>query len=198
MNIIQVPVSDLKRPERNIRIHTEKQLREYERSIAMFGQLRPIVVDESNVILCGVGLHETLIRMGKEIAFVLPAPGLTAAQKKKLMIADNKIFSLGIDDLNSLDQFISELQGDYDVPGYDEDVLRALMAEAQDVEDTISAYGTLDPDEIAGMKAMGERRDAAVEQAAAAPPQNSSAPAATPPDGRRSVVCPKCGETIWL
>lgn len=194
MNTKQMPVSELKLPERNIRIHTEKQLREYERSITMFGQLRPIIIDESNVILCGVGMYLTFQRMGQETASVLVAEGLTAKQKKKLMIADNKIYALGIDDLSALDAFLNELQGDYDVPGYDEDILRSLMADAQDVEDTINAYGTLAQDEITDMKAAAGRKEEAIEQAQSRAP----APPPTQAETRRSIICPKCGEEIWL
>ena len=198
MNTIMMPLSELKLPDMNIRIHTEKQLREYERSIQMFVQLRPIIIDENHTVLCGVGMYMTFLRMERESVSVLIAEGLTERQKKKLMIADNKIYSLGIDDLSALDKFLADLQGDYDVPGYDEDVLRSLMAEAQDVEESINAYGSLDADEINDMKALGERRETAIEQAAAAPPQDSVAAAAPAQEGRRSVVCPKCGETIWL
>ena len=63
MNVITMPISELKRPERNVRIHTDKQLKEFERSIRMFGQIRPLVVDETNTILAGVGCFETLCRM---------------------------------------------------------------------------------------------------------------------------------------
>lgn len=196
MNTIMMPLSDLKLPDRNIRIHTDKQLREYERSIKMFGQLRPIIIDENRTVLCGVGMYMAFQRMGQETASVLVAEGLNDSQKKKLMIADNKIFSLGIDDLGALDQFLSDLQGDYDVPGYDEEVLRSLMAEAQEVEEVINAYGTLDQDEIMEMQKNEERKETSIAQAAAAPIIQNRAEA--DPDERRSVICPKCGETIWL
>ena len=38
-------------------------------------------------------------------------------RKKKLMIADNKIFSLGIENLETLNSFLEDLQGDLDIPG---------------------------------------------------------------------------------
>lgn len=63
MKQLTMKLKDLVRPERNIRIHTEKQLEEFERSVRMFGQIRPIVVDENNTILAGNGLYETLLRM---------------------------------------------------------------------------------------------------------------------------------------
>ena len=64
MNVVKMPLSTLKRPERNVRMHTEKQLKEFERSVSMFGQIRPIVVDDERTILAGNGLYETLLRMG--------------------------------------------------------------------------------------------------------------------------------------
>lgn len=90
MEIITMKLVDLVKPEKNVRIHTEQQLKEFQRSVKMFGQIRPIVVDENNVILAGNGLYETLIAMGKETADVYKYDNLTENQKKKLMIADNK------------------------------------------------------------------------------------------------------------
>lgn len=60
MNVTRKLLSELRRPERNVRMHTDKQLKEFRRSIEMFGQIRPIVVDEDGVILAGNGLYETL------------------------------------------------------------------------------------------------------------------------------------------
>lgn len=112
MNSITMKLTDMVRPEKNVRIHTEQQLREFERSVKMFGQIRPIVVDEKNVILAGNGLYETLLRMGYEEALVYQYTDLTENQKKKLMIADNKIFSLGIENLDTLNSFLEDLQGE--------------------------------------------------------------------------------------
>lgn len=59
-------IAELHAPEKNVRVHTEAQIKEFEKSIRMFGQLRPIVVDETNTILAGNGLCVTLQRMGIE------------------------------------------------------------------------------------------------------------------------------------
>ena len=47
MEIITMKLVDLVKPEKNVRIHTEQQLKEFQRSVKMFGQIRPIVVDET-------------------------------------------------------------------------------------------------------------------------------------------------------
>lgn len=200
MQTIKMQLSELKRPERNIRIHTEKQLREFERSIRMFGQIRPLVVDEHNAILAGNGCYETLLRMGEKDADVYKLDGLTENQKKKLMIADNKLFGLGIDDLDTFNAFLNELSSDLDIPGYDEELLKSMVAEAEEVSEKLSTYGTLDDREIENIRAAGEKKDALIEAARdpeppAAPTAERNEPAA---ETRRSVICPKCGEEIWL
>lgn len=159
MKQLTMKMKDLVRPERNIRIHTEKQLEEFERSVRMFGQIRPIVVDENNVILAGNGLYETLLRMNREDALVYKYEDLTEAQKKKLMIADNKIFSLGIENLDTLNEFLEELDGDLDIPGFDEEILKQMVADADEITEKISEYGTLDEEEVRKIKEANERRE---------------------------------------
>lgn len=157
MEIIIRKLSDLIQPEKNIRIHSETQLLEYEKSVRMFGQLRPIVIDENNKILAGNGLFETLFRMGKNEATCYQYTDLTENQKKKLMIADNKIFSLGIDNMETLDQFLVDLQDDLEIPGFDEDLLKQMVADADEITEMISEYGSLNDNEIQAVKERSER-----------------------------------------
>lgn len=211
MKQLTLKLSELVRPERNIRIHTEKQLEEFERSVRMFGQIRPIVVDEKNTILAGNGLYETLLRMGEEQAFVYKYDDLTESQKKKLMIADNKIFSLGIENLDTLNEFLEELNGDLDIPGFDEEILKQMVADADEVTEKISEYGTLDEEEIQQIKEANEKREqkeleSVSEEGKAIvqtdlPQQGGQSATMESPESaetRRFVICPKCGEQIWL
>ena len=211
MKQLTLKLSELVRPERNIRIHTEKQLEEFERSVRMFGQIRPIVVDEKNTILAGNGLYETLLRMGEEQALVYKYEDLTESQKKKLMIADNKIFSLGIENLDTLNEFLEELNGDLDIPGFDEEILKKMGADADEVTEKISEYGTLDEEEIQQIKEANEKREqkeleSASEEGKAIvqtdlPQQGGQSATMESPESaetRRFVICPKCGEQIWL
>lgn len=218
MNVITMPISELKRPERNVRIHTDKQLKEFERSIRMFGQIRPLVVDETNTILAGVGCFETLCRMGATEAAVYKVSDLTESQKKKLMIADNKIYGLGIDNLETFDSFLKELSDDLDIPGFDESILQSMVAEAEEVTDKIMEYGSVDDSEIESLKAAKARKEALMEKAGqeqeatalaqpVAVPQPVPAPSKLPPadeedteptEIRKFVICPNCGEKIWL
>ena len=203
MKVVKMKLADLKRPERNVRMHTEKQLVELERSVRMFGQIRPIVVDDGLVILAGNGLYETLLRLGWEEADVLQMEGLTENQKKKLMLADNKIYGLGVDDLESFDIFLEELKDDLDIPGFDEGLLRSMVSQAGEVSEKLQEYGTLDDGEIEEIKAARERKDLLMtsgvpdEDAGEEETESAAADEEREPI-RKFVVCPHCGEKVWL
>ena len=151
MKVIKKPLTELRRPDRNVRMHTDKQLKEFRRSVEMFGQIRPIVVDEDGVILAGNGLYETLLSLGRTEADCYVVSGLTEAEKKKLMLADNRVFDLGVDDLAALDAFILDLKDDLDIPGYEEDLLRAMVMEADEASDALLEYGTIEPEQAAAI-----------------------------------------------
>lgn len=201
MRTVTKLLSELKRPERNVRMHTDKQLTEFRRSVEMFGQIRPIVIDENNVMLAGNGLYETLLSMGRTEADCYVVEGLTENEKKKLMLADNRIFDLGVDDMKAFDEFIEELGDDLDVPGFDDELLRSLVANEAEIDEMMSSYGLITEDkkeEIAG--AAETYRKAETERASQPEPAPDAAAAsaeAAQPVGKY-VVCPKCGEKIWL
>ena len=205
MNVTKIKLVALKRPERNVRMHTEKQLKEFERSVNMFGQIRPIVVDDNLTILAGNGLYEALTRMGWDEADILQVSGLTENQKKKLMLADNKIYGLGVDDHTTLDAFLAELQGDLDIPGYDENILRSMVSEASAVTEEIQQYGLLNSVEIQEIADAKERKAQIMESAQKNSPESEPAQpkaAFAEPEQREPVrqyvTCPHCGEKVWL
>ena len=82
MKIVVKPLSELVTPEYNVRRHTDKQVKELVRSVEKYGQIRPIVIDEDGVILCGNGLKEALLSLGRETGECLIQSGLSDAEKK--------------------------------------------------------------------------------------------------------------------
>ena len=217
MKFIKNRLDDLKHPEKNVRIHSEQQIRELKRSLEKFGQTRALVVDENNVILIGNGLYEAMVSLGYQEASVYVKTELSENDKKKLMIADNKTYALGIDNLDTLNEFLEELQGDLDIPGYDEEILQQMVADADEVTEKISEYGTLDESEIQKIKEANEKREQ--KAAAAEISDNNSENSSENPntsdnqsserqnttetepeitETRKFVICPNCGEKIWL
>ena len=193
MKVTRLKLDDLHAPEENVRYHTEAQLKEFERSVRMFGQIRPLVK-----------------RMGKTEADCYVISNLSDNQKKKLMIADNKVYSLGVDNNEMLDKIIADLGDDLDIPGYDEEVLRQMNAEAATITEQISGYGRLDDTQIGEIRQAGERRDEHIAQAQTPEAgstevtdsqeagEHATAVPQTETEAGRYVICPNCGERIWF
>lgn len=68
---------------------------------------------------------------------------MSEIDKKKMMYSDNRIFDLGVDDMSAFDEFIAELGGDLDVPGFDDELLRSLVADEAEVDEMLSGYGLI-------------------------------------------------------
>ncbi|MCD7805429.1 MAG: ParB/Srx family N-terminal domain-containing protein [Oscillospiraceae bacterium] len=226
MTIVTKPLSDLRLAEKNVRRHTDKQMREYVRSIRMFGQIKPILIDETGEIIAGNGLYEALRQMDATECECCVVPGLTEAQKKKLMLADNRVYELGITDTNAFEDILRDLEGDIDIPGWDADLLEVMTASVPDVDEMISDYGIFDQEQTTALNARQRENPVSatrgpLQQATAPvtqPGQVPAPPAATPPteavsgaqatqapvvetasaETHRYIICPKCGERICL
>lgn len=223
MKITKLPLSELKLPEKNVRIHSAKQIDEFKRSIQMFGQIRPIVCDESHIIIAGNGLYAALNALGWNEADCYVVEGLSEIQKKKLMLADNRIFNLGVDDLQAFDEIILELDNDFDIPGYDSDLLETLTLTVDVADDYMSGYGIISEESKEQMQRATEKyhKEEAeftqsyqeyVPSATGKPLESVSLPHPTQthietslsqkpletPLQRQFLVCPKCGEIVWL
>ena len=223
MEIEKLKISDVVLSEKNVRIHTEKQLQEFVRSLNKFGQTRAAVIDENNVVLIGNGMVEAMKRAGMKEIDVFRKTGLSDKEKKKLILADNKIYSLGLDNYNMIDEFLAELEGDLDVPGYDEEVLKSLTYTAEEAAEKLSSYGTLKETEIMTIKENAVKKEDEIKKAeqntwSENRPDipdiynnstdnlqkskeeynqqlyNDMAKA----DEQRFIICPKCGERICL
>lgn len=193
MTVIRKPLTELHKPAKNVRRHTEKQIHEYIRSLEMFGQIKPVVIDEAGEIIAGNGLYDALLAMGADSCDCYVITGLSSKQKKKLMLADNRVYELGITDTDVFDELIRELDGDVDVPGWDADLLEMLTASVDDANSMIESYGVYETEAVETVA----RRERA---ASAEPPKHEQASAGAAPAAPADafVICPKCGERICL
>lgn len=203
MKIIRKKLTELKPAERNVRIHSEKQVKEFVRSLDSFGQIRPIVIDEDNTILAGNGLYAALTAKGETSADCYIMTGLSENDKKKLMLADNKIYSLGVDDMEVFEEFLRDLGDDLEIPGFDQELLETLTADMSDVDEMLSGYGTVTETTKQQITQTAERYEAQEEQHTAEAEEVKPAPAPAPdapPEAlpKRFLQCPRCGEKIWL
>lgn len=199
MEVQKIKLHDLKPLEKNVRRHGDNQIKELIRSVEQFGQTRAIVVDEDNNILIGNGLHAAMVKAGHVECFVYRKTGLSDTEKKKLILADNKTYSLGADDYENIEAYLEEIAstGDFDIAGFDEDVLRNLIRDAEEVLEDVQNYGVLAPEVVEKKQEAGERVEnaAAAQNAPERPSVEQDAPEA---EQVPTVMCPNCGECIPL
>lgn len=208
MKIETINISELKTPGNNVRVHTEKQIREFVKSLEAFGQTRPAVIDENNVVLVGNGMVEAMKRKGETTVEVFRKLNLSEAEKKKLMLADNKIYDLGVDNYDAIEQIISELGNDLVIPGFDEDVLRSISNTAEEVTEAINQYGIMEPKEVEKIKQKETAEDSQNVQSYErhfnqGMEEKEFGTVDTEPceeitEMKKFIICPKCGEKVWL
>lgn len=173
MKVQTVPLDTLKAPARNVRVHPEAQIIELMRAVSMFGQTRPVVIDEDQTILAGNGLVMALRRLGKLTVEVFRIAGLSNNAKHKLMLSDNKIFMLGHDDYDGIMALVRGLDNDFDIPGFDANLLSSLIAN----------------DTSAGEAMQGLISDTP-------PPAPNLVGTLVRAEGRTTVTCPHCGQVF--
>lgn len=217
MIVTVMKLADLRPMEKNVRRHNDKQIGEYVRSLEMFGQIRPMVVDETGMILVGNGMFEAMKRMGWEEADCYVVTGLTEHEKSKLMLADNRVYELGMTDMDAFDSIIADLAGDFDIPGWDDELLETLTASTAAATEMVQNYGVYDQEEV---QRVQERQkfdhSAAATAETVQQPQEAaqdSLPEAAPVPHREEmqlaegpeealpgkfIICPHCGERIVI
>jgi len=129
-----MPTARLVPYARNARTHSDQQIAQIAASMAEFGFVNPILIGDDNVIIAGHGRLMAAQRLGMSEAPVIVLGHLTAAQRRALVIADNKIGENAGWDEAQLSQELQALLADgFDLGllGIPENELDALLAEAE-------------------------------------------------------------------
>lgn len=206
MELENLKLKDLKPLEKNVRRHSEKQIEEFVKSIKLFGQIRPFVIDEDNTVLVGNGMLEAMKRAKLKKCTAYRVKGLTELQKKKLVLTDNKIYSLGGDDLDNIEDFIKELgaAGDFEIPGFDEESLKALSQTADEILNEAMTYGQVEEVQGKPYREPETSPQDNAEDLEPETPRNASVLQSDEPEGvthgeeTQTVICANCGEVIRL
>lgn len=127
----------------NARTHSDAQIAQIAASIREFGFTNPILVDGENGIIAGHGRLSAARKLGMQEVPVIELAGLTDAQKRAYVLADNKLaLNAGWDDaLLRLELGELDAEGfDIGLIGFGEDELAGLLADKTD--------GLTDPDDV--------------------------------------------------
>jgi DNA modification methylase len=117
---------------RNSRTHSEAQIAQVAASILEFGWTNPLLVDGAGVIIAGHARLRAAQKLGLEEVPVIVLAHLTPAQKRALVIADNKLALNAGWDEDTLRAELVSLQDDgfdLEVVGFSDEELRVLLAD---------------------------------------------------------------------
>ena len=216
MDIQKIKLSDMKPLEDNIRVHGENQIKHYIKSIKQFGQTKPIILDEDYNILIGNGLYKAMCEMGFEYAEGYFKTGLSKKDKKKLILADNKVYELDMTSNNQIDKYLKEITdlGDFDIVGYEEDILKSIMATPDEILEDMKSYGAFDEQIIKPIEQpmvnqieqpthqqIDQQMVNQMDQQMVSQSQLNTQiqqPQMSQADTMRTIICPNCGEVIRL
>lgn len=87
----QIAVSVLKPYAQNARTHSPEQVDQIVTSMKEYGFTNPLLVDEHMTIIAGHGRLLAAVKLGMDTVPAVILTGLSVAQKKALVLADNKI-----------------------------------------------------------------------------------------------------------
>lgn len=120
---LQEVAIDLLRPyERNAKIHPLEQVERIKRSIEEFGFVTPCVIDGEYNLIAGHGRVQAAKEMGMDSVPCVFVEGLTEAQRKAYILADNRLGELGEWDMelvfDELDD-LGEMGFDVELTGFE-------------------------------------------------------------------------------
>lgn len=143
-NIVDKSPTSLRPWPNNPRTHNDKQLAKLKACIQKFGFTVPPIVDESGTILSGHGRVQAAIELKLDTIPVRILSGLTEAQKRAYVIADNKLGQLSGWDENLLKQelfLLSETDFEIELTGFSTAEIDVMF------DDGSADADTADPDD---------------------------------------------------
>ena len=140
MEIVYKKINELKPYENNSRTHDESQIKQICESIKEYGWTNPVLIDEKGMIIAGHGRVEAGKKLDiKEVPCIVLS-GLTEAQKKAYVIADNKMaLNAGWNEellKNELEN-LKELDFDLELTGFNIDELDELFKQDEEEQEII-------------------------------------------------------------
>lgn len=127
--IVQRSPSSLVPHARNSKKHPQEQINQIRASIREFGFARPVVIDDTDIILAGHGAVLAAMAEGLSEIPCAQLSGLTEAQKRAYIVADNKIAENAEWDWDLLGAELKELEGliDISITGFSDEEMSKLM-----------------------------------------------------------------------
>ena len=131
LEVISLAVSELRPYDKNSRTHSDEQVKQVADSIAEFGFTNPVLIDEKRGIIAGHCRLMAATMLGLTEVPTITLTGLTAAQRKAYVIADNALAAnagWNMDLLKAEVLDLVDMNFDTNLLGFDDDRLDSLEA----------------------------------------------------------------------
>ena len=132
------PPGSLRINNRNARVHPKRQIRKIANSIAAIGHIVPIVTDENGVVLKGHASLAAAKLLNLPQVPTLIVSGLSEAQKRSFMIADNRLaldagwdFELLAEEFDGLADLLRPIDLDLTITGFEPAEIDIVFADRQ-------------------------------------------------------------------
>lgn len=139
MKVQKIKISEIKTNKKNPRLIKDEKFKKLVKSIQEFPQmleLRPIVVDENNIVLGGNMRLKACLEVGLKEIYIVKAEDLTEEQKNEFIIKDNVNFGEWDMDILANEWETKEiLTWGLDLPFYNE-TLNAIENDKPEIEVT--------------------------------------------------------------
>jgi len=132
LEVTYVATTDLIPYANNPRTHSDQQVAQVAASIQEFGFNNPILIDEHNSIIAGHGRLAAAQKLNMNIVPTILLEGLSEAQRKAYVIADNKLTENGGWDYDLLAVEIDrlkELDIDVNLTGFEPKEVNTILGE---------------------------------------------------------------------
>jgi ParB-like chromosome segregation protein Spo0J len=133
--IEQRSVAELTPYAANSRTHSQEQVAQIAASMKEFGWTNPILISDDNMIIAGHGRIMAAKELGMVDVPVIVLSGLSEAQQKALVIADNKLALNSIWDDELLKMEMADLVAsgfNYEAIGFNTQELRELLDDVEE------------------------------------------------------------------
>ncbi|USE34098.1 ParB/Srx family N-terminal domain-containing protein [Endozoicomonas sp. SCSIO W0465] len=128
--MVEKKVSDLIPYVNNSRVHDEEQIIQICSSIKEFGFTNPVLIDEENGVIAGHGRLMAAKKLNLKTVPCIVLAGLSKAQKKAYVIADNSIALNSSWNMDVLSREVEALQAedfDLNMLGFNDDFVVTLL-----------------------------------------------------------------------
>jgi hypothetical protein len=122
----RVPTSQLRPSQKNARKHPTGQIDLIARNIEAFGFTNPILVDQTNTVICGHGRLAAALQLKLPEVPIIRLTHLPEKEARALALADNRLSELAVwdndilaEELSALNDLSAELSFDLDILGFD-------------------------------------------------------------------------------